>query len=98
MSNNLFAAAALGTVLFLYGIAGHFDAQDEESLAQTMQAPQPAPEQLLRLVCSPERASWPQSAPDVPAPKHTLILASDRPANHVKADAAVAMRCFIIDE
>jgi len=98
MSNALFTAAALGTVLFLYGIAGHFDEEDEEALAQVTQATAPASDQLLRLVCLPDGAAWPQSAPNATASKRPLVLTSYRTSIHIEADSALSMRCFITNE
>ena|SRR5689334_22694684 len=98
MSNTLFTAAALGTVLFLYGIAGDLDIKEAADLAPAMQEAPASAAGLLRLVCLPDGAAWPHAVTHASASRRPLVLAAYRTAHQDDDGVAIAMRCLITNE
>ena len=101
MSNTTTNVLALVALIFLWGLAGHFDEVDDASFdssdpAQTTVATKgPAAPPLLRLVCIAEK----DPAPITPSTGHRtgqpqLVSFSVQPDGEGHASAAV-LRCFV---
>lgn len=99
MSDTLTNALGIASLLLLWGLIGHFDAEDEAALAEATRAgdgvPQEPPQPPLRLLCQPEVAPTSSSRTPTADPVHGWQLVALPTEAHPESSAGPALRCVI---